>query len=186
MNDRAAGTTRWVIVIFLPPSDADEQVHRYRLQYDPLASHIAPHVTLVHPFVDDIPPSELRDHISRIADATPPFRMTLTEISPFPDGFIYLNVKAGNDAIIGLRDQLYTGPLARHKSRRDTFVPHVTIGRATDDTLDQAMRDADRLDVRLDIEASEISAYRFDGAKRRLIELTLPLGSGRERRRGPR
>lgn len=177
MTRRAAREVRWVIVIFLPSSEADEQICRYRERYDPLAAHIAPHVTLVHPFVDDIEQTELRDHVARVAESSAPFQLTLREVTPFPDGYIYLNVKAGNDAVIGLRDQLYSGSLARHKSRRDTYVPHVTIGRADDElTMDQALADADQLDLHATVTASEITAYCFDDHERRHIQFTIPLG----------
>jgi 2'-5' RNA ligase len=168
---------RWVIVIFLPPSAVDDQIARYRDRYDPLAARIAPHVTLVHPFVDEVSPAELRSHVAGVASSAAPFRMTLADVTPFPDGYLYLNVKTGNDTIVGLRDRLYSGALARHKSRRDTFVPHVTIGRAPDpDLLDQAMADAEDLDLRLDVEITEICAYRFDEHDRRVIDFAMPLG----------
>lgn len=177
MASERGASTQWVIVIFLPPSDIDEPIRRYREAYDPLARHIAPHVTLVHPFIDEASPAELRDHVARIAAMTSPFDMTPGEITPFPDGYIYLNVKTGNDAIVDLRDRLYSGMLASHKSRRNTFVPHVTIGRTTDDTLDRAMADADQLDIRAELTISEISAYRFDEHDQRVLDFAVPLGA---------
>jgi 2'-5' RNA ligase len=172
-----AGAVRWVIVILLPPTNLDERIRRYRQRYDPLAAAIAPHVTLVHPFLDDIAPSELQDHLARVVESTPPFRMCVAEVTPFPDGYIYLNLKEGNDTTIALRDRLYGGPLAHHKSRRDTYVPHVTIGRAADEvTMDQALADAGNLDLHATVTAKEITAYCCDDHERRHIQFTVPLG----------
>lgn len=168
--------TRWVIVIFLPPSLIDPAVRAFRTEYDPLAKHIAPHVTLVHPFIDDIDSDRLKSHVAEIAAASRPFDVTLGEVTPFPDGYIYLNVKKGNDAIVSLRDQLYEGLLARHKSRWDTFVPHVTIGRADDPpTMRRAVAEANALDLRTTVVFNTISAYCFDDHERRTAQFEVRL-----------
>jgi 2'-5' RNA ligase len=167
---------RWVIVIFIPPSPIDTEIRTYRERYDPLAGHIEPHVTLMHPFENDIEPTELQAIVAQLASTVEPFQLTLREVTPFPDGYIYLNVKQGNDTIIALRDQLHAGPLAGHKSRRDTYVPHVTIGQAHDEpTLDEALADAAALDLDVTVVAREITAFCFDDQERRHVEFVVPL-----------
>jgi 2'-5' RNA ligase len=170
--------TRWVIVIFLPPTPADAAIRTLRDRFDPLAKHIDPHVTLVHPFVDDIEQPQLQAHIADVAAARSPFRLVLNEVTPTLDGYLFLNVKEGNDAVVGLRDQLYDGPLARHKSRLDTFVPHVTVGRASDEpTMQTALTEAAKLDLSAAVTVSTISAYCFDDRERRVVQFEVSLCS---------
>jgi 2'-5' RNA ligase len=174
---RPEASLRWVIVILLPPSHIDAAIREFRFRFDPLAEHIDPHVTLVHPFIDDIDPGALQAYVAAVANAHDPFHLTLGEVTPFPDGYIYLNVKQGNDAIVSLRDDLYAGPLAAHKSRWDTFVPHVTIGRADDEhTMLNALTQAAQLDLQTTVTATSIYAYRFDEREQRLVDFSVSLG----------
>lgn len=44
---------------------------------------------------------------------------------------MWLPVAEGREALLGLHDRLYRGPLAEFLDRTRQFQPHVTIGRAT-------------------------------------------------------
>lgn len=56
-------------------------------------------------------------------------------------------------------------------------MPHVTIGHADEPTMDAALRQAARLDLRATVAAEAITAYSYDDEERRLAAFTVALAS---------
>lgn len=97
--------------------------------YDPLSSYIAPHITIVFPFDSDITINELKLHLDDVMKGLKKFPVVLKDFTgDFRDGYLYLNVKIGNDNIIELHDRLYTGILSPFLIRKMTYCPHLTAG----------------------------------------------------------
>src|SRR5690349_16746674 len=103
-----AGAERRVIVTF-PPSGDVARLAILRERFDPLARLVPPHITLVHPFADDISDGELRAHVEDATRGLPAFPVRLSGITGAEGEYVFLNVKQGNDALIELRDRLYAG-----------------------------------------------------------------------------
>lgn len=103
-------------------------VEAIRQDYDPLANQVPAHITLVFPAqwqnIDQV-----TQHAKHIAAGTMPFQIRLSGFSGQDDELIFLNIKRGNDQLIELHDNLYSGVLAEHVVPWMTFVPHMTIGR---------------------------------------------------------
>lgn len=112
---------------------------------DPALLSIGPHITLVPPVnvADDDLPAALA-LLRREAAATAPLTLTLGPSQTFlpVEPVLYLEVggeEASLDALLGLRDRVFTPPLARPLSH--SFVPHVTIcASGTPDWIQQAAR----------------------------------------------
>jgi 2'-5' RNA ligase len=121
------------IVIF-PEFENSHVIEQLREQFDPLAGCIAAHITLVFPFESRLSEQELAEHVHSIVAPIPPFEITLHGISRYGGEYLFLNVKRGNDAIIELHDRLYSGLLSGHESRAEPYVPHITVGRLTEQT----------------------------------------------------
>ena len=161
---------RRVIVVF-PDLTELLPVIAYRRRWDPLADHIAPHLTLVFPFVDGLSPADLHDHIVLAADGVQPFNFRLSGVSGSEGENIFLNVKTGNDPLIALHDALYTGPLQRHLSRLHTYVPHATIGRVADQVgFATALEEAVSLAIDAEVLARQLSVYTIEPDGSRHIE----------------
>ena len=61
------------------------------------------------------------------------FNITLNNITgDYRDGYLFLNVKKGNDNIIELHDKLYSGLLEKFIHRKMTYFPHLTVGNVFD------------------------------------------------------
>ena len=91
-----------------------DAIQTIREKYDPLAHCIAPHITLVFPFDSNLPADELILHFSEALSGMKRFRLQLKRITgDFRDGYLFLDVKRGNDQIIELHDKLYDGILQR-------------------------------------------------------------------------
>ncbi|EPZ52569.1 2'-5' RNA ligase family protein [Alicyclobacillus acidoterrestris] len=105
------------------------RIEDLRKQYDPLYGLIAPHMTLVFPFDSDISSVALEDHVRVCVSGIPSFPLVLREVTGAKGGYLFLNVKRGNDWIVRLHDVLYSGPLRQFLNRQFTYVPHMTVGR---------------------------------------------------------
>ncbi|MBL0387700.1 2'-5' RNA ligase family protein [Tumebacillus sp. ITR2] len=111
-----------------PRFENAERIHSLRQEFDPLAALIPPHLTLVYPFESDWTFEEVRSHCTEAVKGIKPFTMKLRGITGTREWHLFLNVKQGNDELIGLHDRLYSGLLQPFLYRKVTFVPHLTVG----------------------------------------------------------
>jgi 2'-5' RNA ligase/predicted GNAT family acetyltransferase len=166
---------RRAIVIF-PELEKIQAVADYRKRWDPLADHIAPHLTLVFPFEDVISPDDLQRHVVEATRAIPAFSIRLSGVSGSEGEYIFVNVKRGNDVLVALHDGLYSGPLRRHLSLAHTYVPHVTIGRVVDRfRFPAALEEAARLDIDTDVAAHALSICTIAPNWSGHVEAEIPL-----------
>ena len=120
-------------IILFPCFDNIDAIHKIREKYDPLANCIAPHITVVFPFESDLTTDELKAHFSEALKGIKKFRVYLKEFTgDFRDGYLFLNLKKGNDQVIELHDKLYGGILQRFFYRKATYCPHLTVGKLHD------------------------------------------------------
>jgi 2'-5' RNA ligase len=119
------------IVIF-PKFANSKAIDRLRKQFDPLALTMQPHITLVFPFMADLFIAELQVHVEQAIQGMRPFPVQLRGITGSDGEYLFLNVKLGNDELIGLHDRLYGGVLRPYLSAENTYTPHLTVGRLRD------------------------------------------------------
>ena len=102
----------------------------FRRQHDPLASFIAPHVTLVFP-TDGLSAESFRGAIQIAASKTRSFQALFRSALLMPEETstrIFLVPDEGFSHIVKLHDQLYAGELASLLRLDIPFVPHITVG----------------------------------------------------------
>ena len=117
-------------VILFPEFRHMNAINRVREVYDPLYTRIPPHITLVFPFDSEISTAELQAHIAKALNGVGKFKAVLQGISgDMRDGYLFLNIKQGNDQMIALHDRLYEELLAPFLSRKMPYYPHLTVGR---------------------------------------------------------
>lgn len=117
-------------IILFPSFDNMNSIKRIREQYDPLANYIAPHITIVFPFDGEISTDDLRVHLNKALKGVKKFYVQLNGFTgDFRDGYLFLNVKKGNDNIIELHDKLYSEILESFLFKKVTYCPHLTVGR---------------------------------------------------------
>jgi 2'-5' RNA ligase len=175
MGTSAAHDVR-VIVVF-PQFVNVEQIERVRRTYDPLEKGVPPHITLVFPFAGAQGLAELREHVGAVVAGMRPFPIELREITGHEGEYLFLNVKRGNDELIALHDQLYTGPLAEHRSWRHTYLPHLTVGRVADPAaFARAVRELRTVEEVFVAEVREVVIYCVGADGAREVEATLALG----------
>jgi 2'-5' RNA ligase len=103
-----------------------------RSRYDPIATLVPPHFTLVYPFDAEIDIEPLRIHMADALAPFPPFRVALAGVSGSEGQYLFYDIKRGNDVLIAMHDRLYSGPLAKYLDRGQAYHPHMTIGRIAD------------------------------------------------------
>jgi 2'-5' RNA ligase len=172
-----ASVPRRVVAAFPKVAEHLEWVDvlRIRDRFDPLAAKIAAHVTLVSPFEDPVSDGALHAHVRAAVSSIARFPVTFGLVTIHDDEFLFLNVKRGNDQIVHLRDALYSGALARHLVRRQTFVPHITVGRVAPDELPAALERTSSLTTLIQAGIHTVSVYRIepDGSRPILFEVPL-------------
>jgi len=123
-------------------------IDEIREKYDPIASHVRPHITLVFTFENNLTSAELKEHLEKVLTDINPFRLTMDEIIKMdnPLGmYLFLVLKEGSEDIKKLSSKLYTGILELYKPEwlsQKTFLPHMTIGNfSSRDDLNKAFKE---------------------------------------------
>jgi 2'-5' RNA ligase len=124
-------TIQYAIVAF-PVLDEAGVVESVRRRFDPLASMLSAHITLVFPFTDAASEADLTKHIAGVVAGQRAFDITLADISVEDSGYVFLSVEAGAAVLCDLHDRLYTDLLAAYLSSAHEYRPHITIGRLLD------------------------------------------------------
>jgi 2'-5' RNA ligase len=116
-------------IIIFPQFDRDiDLIQNIRHQYDPFASKIAPHITLVFPFESEISSDALHQHIKTSLEGFKPFSLSLQGISHEEGNYLFLNLIKGQQQIIKIHDLLYSKILERFLSQQHHYKPHLTVG----------------------------------------------------------
>lgn len=104
-------------------------IHDVRRQYDALAEHIPPHISLVFPFESDTSDETVCQVVTDALQHVSSFDITLNQVAGDPDnGYVWLVVDQGSDEITALHDTLYQSPIFMNHLRQDIpYKPHMTI-----------------------------------------------------------
>lgn len=172
----ATGTKR-VIVAFPKMADTSawQAVLALRERFDPLATKVPPHLTLVSPFEDSLSDEALARHMRDAVTKLRAFDVVLREVTAHEGEYLFLNVKRGTDALIELREALHTGTLAVHRARTHTFVPHLTIGRVSETDLPAALEATSGLTAPMAGKIDSIAVYKIEPDGKRPILFEVPL-----------
>ena len=164
-------------IILFPSFEQMHILQTIREQYDPLANCIAPHITLVFPFDSDIPTEDLRLHMNEALKGIKKFCVRLNGFTgDFRDGYLFLNVKQGNDAIVELHDRLYSGILERFLFRGITYCPHVTVGKLQQQAeFENALEQLRGVTDRFETEIAAVYVENIDDLEHSTIELAFEL-----------
>jgi 2'-5' RNA ligase len=146
------------IIIFPQFYSDTDLIQNIRHQYDPLASKIAPHITLVFPFESEISSDALRQHLKTSLDKFKSFSLKLQGIS-HEEGYLVLNLIEGQEQIIKIHDLLYSGMLTKFLSQEHDYKPHITVGRFKNLSATQAaMKKLKHFDHEFTTEVNKITA----------------------------
>jgi len=136
----------YALVVY-PDLEDDSKIQGLRKKYSPYYSAIKPHITLVFPF-PDMDREEIENHVSKILKNFTQFDLRLVGLIRSFDNWLFLGIEEGNDKIVELHDQLYTGILREHLRKDIEFIPHVGLGLfKTDEEYQKAENEARKLNL---------------------------------------
>ena len=131
-------------IVLFPTFSNLYEIDAFRRAFDPLASKIRPHITLVFPFEPVVNPHEFALHVAAVAASIGCFRVNLGS-AEINNEYIWLPVVEGRDEIVALHDSLYSGPLSIHLDTTQGYEPHLTVGRVREEDFKRAWKSASDL-----------------------------------------
>ena len=167
--------------MIFPRFENSRIIDSIRDRYDPLATHVKPHITLVFPFDSDIESNVLREHISSVLANITAFEVTLKGITPenYFAKYLFLNIQKGGNEIIELHKRLYTGILENYFPKwlkGHIFLPHMTVGNFdNDDDFAIAINETRNITDSFITTVNEVSVEIIDENEDSIIEINIPL-----------
>ncbi len=123
------------------PEIERKTINAFRRKYDPHFDLINAHITLVFPVPESVGEKLLTGHIETVLSSWHPFDIHLKGFEKAWDHWLLLIVQEGNDDLIKLHDELYTGILAPYLRHDIGFVPHIALGLFTAKNSNYDLRD---------------------------------------------
>ena len=164
-------------VILFPKFNNIDTINNIRGKYDPLANYIAPHITIIFPFESDLTTHELKEYFNKSLIGMKNFKVMLKGITgDYRDGYLFLNVKKGNDNIIELHDKLYSGLLEKFLYRKVTYCPHLTVGRVSEENeFDNAVNELSCYNENFETVIDKVYVENIDMDENSTIEFSIDL-----------
>lgn len=130
-------------VVWFPRFEGLERIEALRRRHDPVARHVAAHVSLVFPFPTSLTQLQIGTHVRRVVSRRPPILVTFRHARLHANEFLFLMASHGAEALTALHDSLYTRSLQPHLRRDMPFEPHITLARNADfATLEKALAES--------------------------------------------
>lgn len=117
-------------ILIFPKFKNIDKLQEIRNKYDPLANLIAPHITLVFPFSDNISNENLIAELTDLLKYFKPFTIIFKGISLSDDNYIFLDCIQGYKEIIQLHNEIYKQILPAHFKKAIKYIPHITLGQS--------------------------------------------------------
>src|SRR3989344_6774673 len=107
----------------------EREIRSFRIKYDPFVNSWKPHITLVFPVSNkDISEEEFIKNIKNTLSKWKSFDIHVNGFEKSWDNWLFILLKEGNDKVIELHDQLYTGVLSSQLRKDIEYIPHLGIG----------------------------------------------------------
>lgn len=110
------------------PSIDTGRINEFRRRHDPHVDLIEPHITFVFLVPESIGQANLVRHIEGVLRDWRPFSIHLKGLQKAWDHWLFLIIAEGNESVIRLHRELYTGRLAPYHRPDIQFVPHLGLG----------------------------------------------------------
>jgi 2''-5'' RNA ligase len=167
--------------MIFPRFENMDAINKIRDKYDPLASHVRPHITLVFPFNSELQYKELNEHLKNALSSINPFEVTLKGFTPVKSfgNHLFLNIAEGGDKIIEIHKKLYTGILEPYMPqwlKEKNFLPHMTVGNMEDENeYKAAIDEVSNINDAFRTVVTKISVENIDANEDSIIEMEVDL-----------
>lgn len=161
-------------ILIFPKFENINKIQKLRNKYDPLVNLIAPHITIVFPFSDNISNEELIKKLNNLLKDFKPFTIVFKGISLSKDNYIFLNCMQGNQEIIELHNEIYKQIIPSHLNKSIKYIPHITLGSARN------IQELDSFDYEFKTVVDEISIEFIGEHEESIIIKNIKLGGSYE------
>ncbi len=157
-----------VVVGYPDISKSDyDWIQNIRKVHDKQFSLLQPHFTFVFP-TDKLPIDELASHVEVRVSGTPVVEFKLTKAVVIEDAskassYIFLVPSEGSDEINKLHDELYKDKLASELRLDLPFMPHVTIGTGSHESMEDLAKSLNEQGINIAGVISALSVASYDG-----------------------
>ena len=173
-SETVGGHTIGVVVAV--PSPFREEIDAARETYEPAASDLPAHVTILAPIdVDAEAMPAVEAHLAHVAATTPPFRITLRGTGTFRpvSPVVFVAVADGVSACEQLERRVRSGDMA--VETRFPYHPHVTLAHDVPDAvLDRALSELSGFEATIDVDA--VGLYEYEDGRWHLVR-EFPFGA---------
>jgi len=128
-------------------------------KYNPISSHVRPHLTLLFPSETGLRPGEIYAHLEKIASETVRFNVGFNGVKLRPkDLLAYLDISEGAKRLCFLNRKLYSGEFEELLDFDRPFYPHLTLGHfETEVDMNRGYEELKNFDPNLDFIAERLS-----------------------------
>ncbi len=135
-------------VLIFPKITQSKTIQQIRNQYDPLASHIRPHISLVFPFDSNRSNQDILKAVEASAKTFFPFIATFNKLGHDDNGYVWLAASTGRQKLIEVHDALYEDNCFSSFLRQDIpYNPHITLGKVKKEDTQMVMEEIEKQNI---------------------------------------
>jgi 2'-5' RNA ligase len=103
-------------------------IETFRRKYDSFVDYWEPHIPFIFPVpCSEVEETKLIEHIEKVLKRWEPFLIRIGGFAKSWDHWLLLLLKEGNEEVIALHDELYTGILSSYLRKDLEFIPHIGL-----------------------------------------------------------
>jgi len=117
-------------LVYNPEFDkrTEENIETFRRKYDSFVDHWEPHIPFIFPVpCSEVEETKLIEHIETVLKKWEPFPIRIGGFEKSWDHWLLLLLKEGNEKVIALHDELYTGILSSYLRKDIEYIPHIGL-----------------------------------------------------------
>ena len=105
-----------------------KNIEAFRRKYDSFVDYWEPHISFIFPVpCCKVEEEKLVEHIERVLKKWKPFPIRIGGFEKSWDHWLLLLLREGNEKVIALHDELYTGMLSSYLSKDIEYIPHIGL-----------------------------------------------------------
>ncbi len=105
-----------------------EIIESFRKKHDPTYKLIRAHLTIVFPVDQLVSRKSFSDHVRAVLKHWRSFDIEFNGFTKSWDHWLFLTLKKGNEKVIRLHDELYSGVFAPYLRTDIQYIPHIGLG----------------------------------------------------------
>ncbi|GEK28588.1 2'-5' RNA ligase family protein [Furfurilactobacillus siliginis] len=163
-------------ILIFPKISDDSDIQRVRNEYDPLAAHIRPHISLVFPFESSATDADIKAAIMMATNGYKPFEIQTTKLGGDDQGYLWLALTQGVNELRKLHETLYQNPLFTSFLRADIpYEPHITVAHVNSERQKQVRQQLTAMQLKLTAVIDQISVEHIllNGDSEEVIKVPL-------------